>query len=172
MKEIIGQIFSFAAVFLVFISYQAKSHKSLLIIQTVSSVFTMTGYLLLGAYSGALTNLICIARNLLFYRNEKKGDAWRGWPYLMAGLMGLSGVFSWQGPVSLLIIVAFMINTVMISLNDNQLLRKSVFVTSTMALTYDAIFHVYGAVFAEIVCISSAFVGLLRFSREKKKKAE
>lgn len=165
MVEITGQIFGFLAMLLTFISFQAKTHKNLLLIQSASVISVIISYSLLGQYTGAITNCICLLRNIVFYINAKRNISGKIPTVLMTILIGLSGIISWQGIKSLLVIIPLMINTVYISFDDNQRLRKSILFTSTMVLIYNILGNVYGAALSELIAITSSVIGIVRFKK-------
>lgn len=151
------------AALLNFISYQFKDHKKLLIIQILGCISICISYLFLGATSGLLLNVVCIIRNLIFFNKEHKIFSYSFWPYLLAALMGAVGALSWQGYMSLFIIVALVLNTLFLSDSNVQTLRKSILFTSTLVLIYNFYFTVWGGVFNEFITISSAAIGLYRY---------
>ena len=77
--------------------------------------------------------------------------------------MGAVGALSWQGYMSLFIIVALVLNTLFLSDSNVQTLRKSILFTSTLVLIYNFYFTVWGGVFNEFITISSAAIGLYRY---------
>ena len=165
-QEWIGQIFGILSTLMTCLSYQARSKRSILLIQCASIVFICVNYCLLGATSGFVLNGICLARNLVFYF-QKEGSHFR----LPSGLffavaLVVSGVLSWQGPISLLMMAALAVNTVVLSLGAPQLLRKSIFLTSTLVLLYNVFVFSLGGILNECVAILSAAVGLLRYRKQ------
>ena len=158
-----GQIMGWVAALLTFISYQCKEHKKLLVVQTLSSLSICISYLLLNAYSGMLLNVVCIVRNFIIYKKDIKIFSYSFWPYALAGIMGIMGIISWQGIMSLLIVVALVANTLFLYFPNVQNLRKSILVTSTMVLIYNAFYSVWGGVANEFIAISSAAIGLWRY---------
>lgn len=166
---LIGQICGWLAAILTFASYQCKEHKKLLVVQTLSSLSICISYLLLGAQSGMLLNIICIARNFIIYRKDIRLFSYSFWPYVLAGVMGITGLLSWQGPMSLLIIVALVANTVFLYFPNVQNLRKSILVTSTMVLIYNLYYNVWGGVVNEMIAITSSAVGLYRYKNKNQK---
>jgi hypothetical protein len=160
---IAGQIMGWVAALITFLSYQCKEHKKLLVVQTLSTLSICISYLLLGAWSGMLLNVVCIIRNFIIYRKDIKIFSYGFWPYALAALMGLMGALSWQGPMSLLIIVALAVNTLFLYFPNVQNLRKSIVITSTMVLIYNAYFSVWGGVFNELIAISSSIIGIYRY---------
>lgn len=106
-----GQILGWLAALLTFISYQCKEHKKLIFVQTASTISICLSYLFLGATSGMLLNIICIIRNLIIYKKDIKIFSYSFWAYVLSIIMGIAGALSWQGPMSLLIVVALAVNT-------------------------------------------------------------
>ena len=163
---LIGQIFGWVSALLTFLSYQCKGHKKLILVQTLSTVSICISYLFLDALSGMLLNIVCILRNIIIYKKNVKLFSYSFWPYLLAVIIGTIGALSWQGPMSLMIIVALAINTLFIYFPNVQNLRKSILLTSTMIIVYDAYYTVWGGVVNELIAISSAVIGLYRFRKE------
>ena len=165
---VIGQIMGWMAALFTFLSYQCKSHKKLIIVQCLSSFSICISYLLLGAWSGMILNVVCLIRNFIIYRKDLKIFSYSFWPYALAALMGVTGALSWQGPMSLLILVALVVNTLFLYFPNVQNLRKSIVVTSTMVLIYNAYFAVWGGVVNEMIAITSALIGIIRFKNSAK----
>ena len=165
---IMGQIMGWMAALFTFLSYQCKSHKKLIIVQCLSSFSICISYLFLGAWSGMILNVVCLIRNFIIYRKDLKIFSYSFWPYALAALMGVTGALSWQGPMSLLILVALVVNTLFLYFPNVQNLRKSIVVTSTMVLIYNAYFAVWGGVVNEMIAITSALIGIIRFKNSSK----
>ena len=163
--ETVGQIFGYMAALMMFLSYQTKTPKKLLTVQSCSVVCIIIHYLLIGAASGFILNIACLLRNFVYYFDKVKIFKHPLCPYAMALLMGALGALSWQGPVSLLIIIALMVNTVFMSFNNNQLLRASVIVTSSMILLYNLFVSSYGGMINESIGIISSIIGLYRYRK-------
>lgn len=166
-KEIIGHVLGFAALFLFVWSYQLKEKRSLLVVQTVATLLICLQYLLLEAYSGFGLNIVCILRNLVYYNRHKR--LFSGWlpPFLLAGMMAVVSLFSWEGYHSLLIIIGLMVNTVCMGLCDQQTLRKSVVLTCSMLTGYNLFAGSPAGAINEIFSVISALVGIYRFRNEK-----
>ncbi len=162
-----GQIIGWFAVIFAFISYQCKEHKTVLTVQTLLSASLCISYLLLGAYSGLLLNIICILRNFIIYKKNLKIFSYSFWPYVLAGVMIAAGAVTWQGPVSLLLIVALAVNTLFLYFPNVQNLRRSIIVTSTLVLLYDIYFSAYGAAVNEVIAITSSIIGLYRYRTKR-----
>ena len=169
LMVIIGQIMGWLAAILTFASYQCKDHKKLIAVQTLSTLSICISYLFLNAWSGMLLNIVCLARNFIIYRKDIKFFTYSFWPYALAIVMGIMGVLSWQGPMSLLIVVALVANTLFLYFPNVQNLRKSIVVTSTMVLIYNLYYNVWGGVVNEMIAIVSSAIGLYRYKNTKQR---
>ncbi len=166
-REIIGQLLGIIATALTFISYQAKSKRPLLIIQTAGTAFIATSFFFLDAASGFALNIVCIIRNIVFYfQGEKSRLRFVSVPILCATI-GALGALSWQGPISLLIIIALTANTFFLSLGKPQALRMSILVTSSMMIAYNIYVFSVGGITNEAVSIVSSIIGIIRFHKTK-----
>lgn len=165
--EIIANVIGVLAIALGFLSYQTKSRKGVLALQTLTTVTFTVHYLLLGAYSGMLMNVVGIARNIFYYNKDKKFFSWRWWPVVFAVIAAALGILAWEDWYSVFVVVGITINTVCMSLSA-QNIRKSILVTSPMVLIYDVFAKsVSGAVY-EAVAIVSAAIGIYRFSKRSR----
>ena len=166
MNQIIGQALGIIATIITFISYQVNTKRSLLIIQTTATLCTCLSFLFLGASTGFALNIVCIVRNVAFYFQKDKSTVHTVTAAVLSAAMIALGILSWQGPVSLLIMVALAANTLFMATGNPQLLRKSVIGTSGLILVYNAIVFSIGGMANEGISIVSSIIGIIRFRKE------
>ena len=166
----IGQALGILATVITVISYQMNTKRSLLLVQTTATACTCLAYLFLGAASGFALNIVCILRNVVFYFQKDSGKVHTVSALALALAMVVVGALSWQGPVSLLIIIALAANTIFMSFGNPQLLRQSVLGTSSMILLYNVFVFSLGGIANEGLSIVSSVVGILRFRKETEQK--
>ena len=166
-QQLLGQALGILATVITGISYQMNTKRSLLLVQTAATACTCLAYLLLGAASGFALNIVCIIRNVVFYFQKDDGKHRLLPALVLAAAMVVLGILSWQGPVSLLIIVALAANTVFLSFGNPQLLRKSILGTSSLVLTYNIFVFSLGGIANESLAILSSIVGIFRYRKEK-----
>lgn len=166
--KITGQFLGFVAVVLGFISYQVKSAKSILILQTLTCVVFSAHYLLIDAISAFVLNAVGIVRNIIYFHKDKKIFSYRFYPFAFAVIVFVLGILSWQNIYSLLITVGLVINTLGLSFKNPQNIRKSILVSSPIVLLYDILVMSIGGAIYESVAIISAAVGLVRYIRKGK----
>lgn len=168
-NEIIGQILGIIAPIITFVSYQVNSKKKLLVLQTAATLSTCLSYMFLGASSGFALNIVCIIRNIVFFFfRDSKSKMNMISACILAVIMGGLGFLSWEGPISLLVIIALAANTIFMSFGDAQLLRKSVICTSSMILIYNIFVFSLGGIINESVAIVASIIGIITFIRMKK----
>ncbi len=169
-NQIIGQILAIIAPIITFISYQVNSKHKLLILQTAATLSTCLAYMFLGASSGFALNIVCIIRNIAFFFQDSKSKMNMISAILLAAVMGVLGGLSWEGPISLLVIIALAANTIFMSFGNAQLLRKSVICTSSMILIYNIYVFSVGGMINESVAIVASIIGIISFLKKKGQK--
>lgn len=163
--EIAGHISGFVAICLFFLSYQIFDKKKLLVLQTLATATLCLQYVLIGAYSGCGLNIICILRNVLYYYRGKKIFSGLWLPLLLATVMAVISLVSWDGYHSLFICFGLMINTVCMGVLDSQNLRKSILITCPLILIYNVFELSYSGMVSETLSICSAAIGIYRYKR-------
>ena len=167
LLEILGQTLGIIATLITALSFQVNTKRKLLFIQSVATLCTCISYLLLGATSGFVLNVVCLIRNVCFYyQREGKPPIYISTSLFLI-MMGFLSALSWQGPISILITVALAANTVFLSLGKPQILRYSILGTSLMVLIYNIYVLSIGGILNESIAIASAFIGVMRFRKEK-----
>ena len=170
--ELIGQCFGIAAFTIAFLAYQAKTSQRLLIIQSGAILCFCIHYALLGAMTGFALNVICLARNIIFSNKDKRLFRSKLWPYALALVTVVIGVFTWEAWYSILLIIALAVNTVCMALPTSQGIRISLLVTCPPALVYNICVGSIGGIVNESLSIISATIGIIRYSKQKKEKEQ
>ncbi len=112
-------------------------------------------------------NCIAILRNFAIYKRSCKFFSHWIWPYFFAILMGTLGALTWQGPISLLVIMALILGTLFLYSPNVQNLRKITILTATMVIIYNVYYRVWGGVVNELIAMASAVIGIYRFRKTK-----
>ena len=165
--ELIGQCFGIAAFIIAFLAYQAKTSQKLLLIQSGAILCFCIHYALLGATTGFALNVICLIRNVIFSNKDKKLFRSKLWPYALALVTVVMGIFTWESWYSILLIIALAVNTVCMALPTSQGIRISLLVTCPPALVYNICVLSVGGMVNESLSIISATIGIIRHSKKK-----
>lgn len=167
---IIGQALGIAVPIITFVSYQVNSKNKLMLLQTLACVTICISYWLLDGNSGFALNVVGAIRNLTFFFLDPKSKTNRVAAVILALAMGGMGLLSWEGPVTLVLMVALMANTIFLSIGDPQLIRKSVIGTSSLILIYNlCMAHpTIGGIANECIAIVASIIGVLVYMKKKK----
>ena len=171
MIFIIGQAFGIIAVILGFISYQVKTSKKLLIVNTCTAVVFCIHYFMLGATAAVASNAVCIIRNAFYYNKDKRFFSWKGWPYFFAVCSCVLSIIAWEAWYAIFLVIGISINMVCMSFKDPQNIRKSILVISPIVLIYTILSRSIGGSIYESVSIISSAVGLVRYYKKDKKES-
>jgi len=170
--EIFAQILGFIGAGICIFSFQIRSVRTLFCTQLISIIFFTLHFILLGAYTGALQNVLALVRCILLIFSDKK---WAHNNWVLAGLIAcfiVSGIATYSGILSLLPTVAMIVSTLAMWTNDGFKLRVAqVFVTSPAWLIYNVSVFSISGVLTESFNIISVIVSFIRYGKNYNKKA-
>ena len=164
--EIIGQVISVIAVLITFLTYQMRTGRSIMITLSAATIVSCIAYAMLGGTTALWLNLVSILRNFLYCFHKKHKILHISLPILLATVMSVMSVFLWEGYHSLFFVVGLALNTLAMGYFNPQNLRKSILLTSSLILIYNLFIPSIGGTINEIVAISSAVVGLIRYRKD------
>lgn len=157
------QIIGIAAMIFSVLSFQMNKHKQVMIMQIIASSLFGIQYLLLGAYTGLTVNMIATIRGIIFYNKDKKWASNNVWLIIFITSFIISGIFTWQGPSSLLIVCAMILNTFSFSFTKIKLVRTTILVSSPLILIYNILAGSIGGAISELCVEISSIIGLFRY---------
>ena len=165
MSEFVIQLIGFAGVAFFIISYQIRSNRALFLCQLVGCLIFCIQFLIIGAYTGALSLTVSIARNVLLF----KADDWK-WVRSRATLSAILSLLlvitvnTWAGWISLLPFAAVSAASIGYWSNNARKIRLSqLLVGSPCTLIYDIIVGSWGGVTSEAITLISILVSIVRF---------
>ena len=155
----IGALGTIAAI----IAFQAKKHRSIILFRNANTLLFALQYLLLGATSGALMNMLSLVRNETYSwcikRNKKTIYAQIAFCIIYV----ISGIATWKGIESLIVIFSKFFSTYAYGIKDTKWLRIITLISVTLMLIYDALVGSWAGVVCEIFTIVSLVTALIRF---------
>ena len=170
MKETTGQIIGFIAMAIIVASYQQKSHKKILTFQMVSGLLFTVHYLLLGAYTGAVMNLLGAFRSLVYSNRDKKWASSIIWPTIFSIGFLISGILTWDNIYSVFPLIAMLMSSVVLWIEKPKINRIFSLPTSTGWLIYNIKNLSYPGIITEIFVLASIIIGIIRLDIKKKNK--
>lgn len=159
------QAVGFVGVLFFLASNQVRSNKLLFVMQTMGCLTFCLQFALLGAYSGCLSLLVNIARNLMLTKyNDCRLVRWKGWAAVFLALCLAAAALAWSGPASLLPAAGTAAGTIAYWTNNAKWIRLvNLTVACPCALMYDVIVRSWGGVLNESITIAAIVLSIIRF---------
>ena len=162
MYQIIAQVFGILASLLIIFSFQMKDNKWLFACHGLGGLLFAVNFFMLGAYTGAILNILSFLRGLCLYVGGKWSKPWSCILFCISFV--LVGVFTYDGIVSILIAASMIIVTVAMWARNGKFIRLANFFTSSPTwLTYNILYFSIGGIVTEVFSIISVIVSFIRF---------
>ena len=164
---VIGQLLGAVAIVLGFVTYQMKTQKGLIAVNTTICIVFSVHYLMIGALPAMAMNAIGAIRGVFYYFREKRGSKSPLLPIIFAVVMAIAGVITWSGWYSVFVFTGLVVNTLCLGFSDPQKVRMSILVTSPLVLIYNIFALSIGGMIFESVSVVSSVIGIIRANRIK-----
>ena len=113
MSEFVVQAIGFVGVAFFIASYQIKSNKALFLCQMIGCLIFCVQFFIMGAYTGAVSLIINIIRNLLLVkRKEWKWVDRKSTMLVILALLTAMTIYTWDGIISLLPFIMVAVTTI------------------------------------------------------------
>ena len=166
--NIFAQVFGVGAMICLFLIYQQKSRKRILLLKLCTDVCWVIHYLLLGAVAGMIPNAVGILRELIFIR--RKEQKWAGlviWPILFICINWIWGFSTFKSLYNILPIAGSTAVTVALWI-DNPRMTKLICIPVSLAfLIYDCFVGSYIGIVNESIAICSILLSLFRTRKQE-----
>lgn len=165
---IVAQILGFAAVGLYFLSYQLKKRKHIVCTSFFSNVFYVSQYLLLGAFSGAIMDLLAAVASFLAIKKNAPGFArFQKWiapaVILVIVAVGLLLAVLQRSWIEVIPVVGAAFQAFSMFCDNEQTIRKFGLCSAPCWLVYNFISKAYGAALGSVCIIISIISSLIRY---------
>ncbi len=175
MPPIVAQIIGLLAVVLFFSSYQLKTRVGIIAMNFTARILYTVQYLLLGAISGAVLDIIGSLSCIIADRRESPfvKRHMRLLFLLVNGAMIFAGVFiavQNRSLADLLPLVGVLLQTGALWLKNERAIRIVSLVGAPFWLSYNLISRAYGSAVGDALTISSILVALFKYRKRQGEK--
>lgn len=168
MINTLAQIIGFCGTGVTFIAYQQNKRRNILLCTVLSCSLFCVHYILLGAYTGAVMNLIGVLRSTVFVNNDKKWAKSTFWLFLFVALNIVAGIVTWNHWFSVLPLIGMVLSTVSNWMKSEKLIRFITFPSSPCWLVYNALSGSVAGVITECFIMTSLIIAIIRYDILKK----
>lgn len=146
---------------------QLKEKKNILLTQSIGSFFYMISYILVGAASGYLTDLVQITKGLSFYHYEKDNRNIPLWlVFLLTGVLIIIGVITYNGIYSLCPLIINLAYIISAYFKNPKYIRLTILVCAIIWCYYNYTVGTYVIILGNILEIVSAVTSLIKYKKE------
>ena len=162
MIYIVAQIIGFIAFTVSLIAYHRKEKKNILSNMLLSNILNLIHYLLLGAFSGCITKLLAIVRDYFIIFKEKHSK-FSNKVYLMLFILLyiIAAVFTYNGILSILPLVAAIIYIIFIWNGNEVIIKKTAFFCNFLWLIYNVFVLSIAGIISNIISLLSTLIAII-----------
>ncbi len=165
-----GQIFGIIVAIIGFFTYIPRKRGTILLMKASTDTLGVIQQIIIGAYTGAGITAIAVLRGLVFFnRGRKKWADNKFWLWFFVIVIGLTPIFTWAGPASLLPMAGSVIMVFGFYNMNPHYTRIIALLGHGLWLIYTIVVFNIGAIIQNAVYITAAIVGLIMDNRIKNK---
>ena len=157
------------------LSYQQRSRRRIIIVNTVSRMLYVLQYCLLGAFSGAALDVLGAVISVVAERRGRRGFVYRHRMTLLV-LLDLSvialGLLLYENLFSLLPILGVLLHTGAFWIENERIIRRISLLGSPCWLGYNLSCRAYGSALGDLLTIGSILVAMHRYRAKEKERKE
>ena len=167
---LVANIIGIIAVAMFVLSYQFKTRRWIIIFNGGSRVFYVLQYILLGAFEGAVLDIVALLVTLLTDQRERN---WLKKHYKLAIVASnvfivAAGLTFYKNVFSLLPIIGVVFETGALWLTDEKKIRILSFFGAPFWLVYNLLVSAYGSVAGNVMTMVSIGLAIYRYDISKK----
>lgn len=138
--------------------------------ENVNSLLCAVHYLLLGGYTGTCICLASCFTNTVYWYRNKNGKSTLIYQIVFGIMFVLLALFSWHSPFSIFIMIAKLISSVSLGINNPRIIRMLKLISFPCWLVYDIYMGSISGTVGDVLSIASVVIGIIRLDILKKKK--
>lgn len=171
--DLIAQAVGIVAMAFNILSFQQKTHKTVITFQLFGSILFAVNFFMLGATVGGILNLVGTLRAIVFMNREKLRADHIGWLVFFTTLYAASYILTFtvfgkemtllSGIIELLPVMAMTATTISFRLQSARSIRYFGLFSSPSWLIYNIINFAVGAIICEVLSLCSIVIGLIRY---------
>ncbi|MBQ8682918.1 MAG: YgjV family protein [Clostridia bacterium] len=151
------------------LSFQQKKRGALMALQTTASITCAINMFILGDVVGGAQDVLAFFRSLTFSQREKK---WASSPLWLVGFMAamvVTGLLTWQSPLSVFPILGSLCSTVALWMKDVKWTRRISLLVGVCWITNHLFVGNISGIAMEAIAMLSILIGILRHDIQWKK---
>lgn len=158
-----AQIIGFLGLALSIVAFQFKKHQNIVLLKLSSELTFSIQYMLLGAWTGAVLDLISVIRNFLFYKFVKKNISTTPVIVIFGIFVVITGFVTYDGVMSLLPIGSKLLTTVSYGMKNEKWLRLITLPSCILWIIYNLSVGSYAGAATDGITLVSLLIAMYKF---------
>lgn len=173
--DIIPQIIGLLAVATFLLSYQQKKRKNIILFNTVSRCLYILQYVLLGAFSGAvldvlgaISSVVAGKKHIGFIKKHTKAML----IFINTSIIVVGGLIAFcnKSWIDLFSLTGVLLHTSAFWISSERLIRRVSLLGSPFWFVYNLLSHAYGSAIGDILTICSIIIAMIRHKNSDNEK--
>ena len=161
-QQTLAQIIGFFGVIVIVIGMQQKQYKHLVICKITNEFVSAIHYFLLGGYTGMLINFASCFTNGFYYFRIKNKKSTLPFQILFGTMFVVLGALSWHGPISIFVVLAKLISSVSLGINNPRIIRFLNLISNPCWLIYNIYMGSIPGIVGDSMVILSVLTAVIR----------
>lgn len=173
-NQIFIQGIGFLGTALVILGMQCRSYNKVVAVKISNELIASFQYFLLGGYTGMAMNLTACVTNSIYWILIKKGKSTLPFQIAFGILFVAIGFASWHGWISVFVILAKLISSIALGINNTRIIRILNLISTPCWLIYNIFMFSIAGMCSDILMIVSLIIAVIRLDiiGERKSKKE
>ena len=166
-NQIVIQAIGFLGMAVSIVSFQTKSYQKIIWLRVISEIIFAVQYFLLGAYTGMASNILSCVTNSVYRVRVKKNKSNKVCRIVFACMFVLVGGLTWQGMITVLVVLAKVLSTVANGMGKSKTIRYMNLGIMMLWNVHDVIVFSIAGVLCNMATILSILIAIFRIDRKK-----
>lgn len=169
MRFIIATVVGVLATATFLLSYQQKKRRNIIIWNTISRCLYVLQYLLLGAYSGAILDVLGAIVSVVAEKKDHPRIAKHIRPIVILCNLAIvvAGLLLCRSPIDLLPIAGVLLHTGAFWLRDERIIRRVSLCGSPFWFVYNLVSRAYGSAVGDLLTMVSILIAMVKYRKKK-----
>lgn len=165
----IAQLIGVLGTIAVVIGMQQKKYNRIVFCKIFNEFIATIHYFLIGGYTGMVINLASCLTNGVYWYRITKGKSTLIFQILFGALFVTLGALSWQGPISIFVILAKLISSVSLGIKTPRTIRFLNLISNPCWLVYNLYMGSVAGIITDSLVLASTIIAVVRLDILKKK---
>ena len=162
-RILIAQIIGSFGMIAVVIGMQQKQYDRIALCKMLNSFFGGVHYIFLGGYTGMVINFASIFANSVYWYRNKRNKSNVPFQILFGICFVVLALLSWDGPISLFVLVAKVLSSVALGVKNTRVIRALNAISSPCWLVYNVASKAYPSAASDSFVIISILIAMFRY---------